>query len=1337
MAQTTITPAKRNKIEHPLSWYQERMWLLNQKNPNDLSYNIPIAFLLEGELNFEALKRSLSEILQRHETLRTRFKTNPHGEAVQVISAPESFTLPLHNIQESEIPHYIEENTRHVFDLINEPVVNGQLLRINSLRHLLLLNVHHIAADGWSIESILFSELQECYGAFSAGRIPELKPLPVQYIDFAYWQRQSDMSNGLAFWQKHLDGYESSLELPTDFVRTPQSGRTSERFEYSYPPEFSEALEKFAQAHGCTMFMCLLAGFALTVNRYTGKDDICIGTTTSGRILPEIENLIGFFINILPLRISVDEESTVIDFLNAVRHVALSGFDHQTVPFERIAYSQSNLHGNSSNSLVPLVIRHQNFPRTHLDDSLSGGVKFGSCPGYEGYRTATGRDAFARCEIELSYTGNRKKLEVEVMYASDLYKPPTIKKLLLHHEQLMREMIADDKQRLCNLTMLTIADRQRLLVEFNRTEREIKKTDTFALRWDEQVRKKQDAVACYDNYGKWYYRDIAAAANAFAIHLTEKGIKPGDTVGVCMERSASMLASILSIWKTGAAYVPLDPSYPDSYLSLITNDAKPRLIVCTSAQQEKFAFNHDACFIVDKKLPQLPEISSVIPTIAVSPDDPAYIMYTSGSTGRPKGAKIPHRQLINWLDNLEANWPFEEGEMVAQKTTIAFAVSVKEIFAGLLNGCPLTFIDSESVKDPVRFVSALQDCNASRLNLVPSHLQSILSYMKKSGLTLPSLRYCFTAGEPLTSETVLAFRNIVPQARLLNNYGCTELNDITYYEATGFDGSQSFVPVGKPIQNTKLFILDRRGRPVPEGVPGEVHVASEGMALGYNNLDNFTKERFLHNPFSKDYREIMYNTGDVARYIADGNLEFVGRWDFQVKIRGFRVDVRHVEKIMGEYEGMGVRAVVGEKGQLLAFYIQLPGHVIDIEKLRHFLEQKLPPYMVPTAYVRLDEMPKLPNGKLNRRALKISTGTLQQSDTYVAPQTDTERALAELWSEVLQIPEEQIGKHAHFFELGGHSLSATRLVARLKDRMNIEIGLSFIFEHPRLDEIADLLSSYSKSKDEEDEEYIHKFRKNISGRPVLQLPGILQDKVVLVTGASRGIGRSTVRLLASQGAKVAINYFNSDEHALIVKEIIEEDGGDAEIFQADTTDPQQIKTLIQQVNSHFGKIDVLVSNAAIGFKIAPFINSSWEDFEIKVIDELKSFYLLCKEVVPGMIERKCGSIIAVSSTMSKHPQSGYSAHSAAKAALDAFVRTMAIELGPDGIRINTVAPGLTITDATAAMSKRIKETAAENCPLKRNGIPRDVSGAILFLASDLSQFMTGTYLPVDGGYTML
>lgn len=1333
---TTIVPLKQDTAEYPLSWFQERMWLLNRKNPEDLSYDIPVVFLLEGEINIDALNRSITEILRRHETLRARFTLNGRGEPIQIITPSEPFTLAIIEVQESDVPRYIEENMRYVFNLETGPIVTGSLLVIHSHRHLLLLNVHHIAADGWSVESILFSELQECYEAFSSGNTLPLKQLPVQYTDFASWQRRIDLTGGLEFWRKHLSGYEASLELPSDYLRTPHSGSTSGRLEYRYSKAFSQSLEQFAQSHGCTLFMALLAGFALTINRYTGKEDLCIGTTTSGRILPEIEKLIGFFINILPLRFSIDESVTVGEFMNHVRSTALAGYDHQIVPYERIVYSSIVERSDTSSQLVPLVIRHQNFPRTNLEKTLPGGVKFGSYPGYEGYRTATGKDAIARCEVELSYTGDRNKLDVEVMYASDLYRPETIHQLLMHHEQLLTELMIDSKRPLSELSMLTETDRKHLFIDFNQTKQTVQ-NGNFVTRWDEHVEEIPDFIACYDAYGSWSYLNIAAAANTLAKRLVDKGVKPGDIIGVCMERSAPLISAYLAIWKTGAAYVPLDPAYPETYLTQITSDAKPKLIICTADLVAKLGLKEENCCVIDAILPvhhgSVPEFSPV----SLRPDSLAYVMYTSGSTGIPKGARVPHIQLMNWLGGIESRWPFSSDEVIAQKTTIAFAVSVKEIFAGLLNGCALAFIGTEAVKDPVLFVDALRRSKATRVNLVPSHLMAVLSYMKKEGIALPSLRICITAGEPLTAEMVMLFRSLLPHTRLINNYGCTELNDMTYYDTTDFDGTQSFVPVGKPIQNTQMYVLDRCGRPVPVGVPGEVHVASVGMALGYHNLEDFNKERFIQNPFSKDYGAILYNTGDVVRYLPDGNLEFLGRWDFQVKIRGFRVDVRHVEKVMGEFEGMGTRVVIGEKGQLLAFYLQQPESVLDIGKLREFLEQRLPHYMVPTTFVALSELPKLPNGKLNRRALKVSSGTIQQSDTYEPPSTETEKILAEIWSDVLEIPEERVGKRSHFFELGGHSLSATRFIARVKERMGIEVGLSLVFENPRLNEIALNLAASTKTQDSDDDSIIKKSNRSGGSRRSSGIPGLLEDKVVLVTGGSRGIGRSAVRLLASHGASVAINYLKSTDQAQMVKDIIDEDGGIAEIFQGDSTDPQQVNDLVKNVRDRFGKIDVLVANAAIGFKVAPFIQYDWADFEHKLTNEIKSIFLLTQAVVPEMISRKNGSIIAVSSTMSKHAQPGYSAHGAAKSALDSFVRSIANELGPDGIRINTVAPGLTLTDATAPMANQIKDTASARCPLRRNGLPRDIAGAILFLASDLSQFMTGTYLPIDGGYTML
>lgn len=1333
----TIQPAKRSTQEHPLSWFQERLWLLNQKNPQDVSYNIPVTFLIEGILDSTALNRSLTRILSRHQNLRTRFISTPRGEPAQIIAPEAEFLLPEIQVREDELAQHVSANANHVFNLSDGPILIGRLLHVNPRRHLLLLNVHHIAADGWSIEGILFSELQECYAAFCADGEPRLPLLAIQYTDFAYWQRRQELSLELTFWQDRLANYESSLELPSDFLRTPQSGRRSNTLVRRYSKEFSVALDQFAQGHGCTLFMCLLAGFALTVSRYTGREDLCIGTTTSGRNLPELEGLIGFFINILPLRIRVDEGSTVEDYMNLVRETALSGFDHQMVPFERILYSMERVQSESSNALVPLVLRHQNFPHARMDGTLPGGVRFLAYTDDESDDAISNRDTPARCELELSYTGDRNELKVEVMYASDLYRRQTIDRLLSHHEHLLKSMFAGPRQRLNDLAMLSPDSVRRLCGESNQSAQRESPLVTFVERWNAQARSSPTAIACYDELGPWRYDDIAAKVNQLTQTLATHGIRDGDVVGVCLDRGAPLLVSLLSIWKSGAAYVPLDPSYPVTYLQQILTDAAPKRVICSAAYQAKLGLAASDCCVLDSQLDRLSERADPSTTVEVTPDHLAYIMYTSGSTGTPKGVLVPHRQLINWLGGLEANWPFVPGDVVAQKTTMAFAVSVKELFAGLLNGCPIVFLDSGTVQHMTAFVAALARHEVTRLNLVPSHLEALLAHLRKEGMTLPAMRICVTAGEPLTAEIVQEFRTILPGARLVNNYGCTELNDITYFDTTLYDDTQGFVPIGRPIQNTRLYVLDRRGRLVPEGVPGELHVATDGMSKGYHNLSALTAERFLRNPFDEDPNSILYNTGDVVKCLSDGQLEYIGRWDFQVKVRGFRVDVRHVEKALGEYEGMGIRAVVGDGAQLMAFYMAQPERTIDVGALREFLQLRLPAYMIPSTFIAMDTMPRLPNGKLDRRALKPSAGRMQRSEVYEAPSTPTETLLAAIWSEVLEIPEEAIGRRTHFFEIGGHSLSATRLIARMKDQLGLEIGLSQVFEYPRLEELGQYVCDSQKVRQVEDDLRLPKRSESISPFERRGVPGLLENKVVLVTGGSRGIGSTTVRLLASQGASVAINYVQSHGRATQAKELIEHAGGIAEVFRADITDVDQVAQMVSQVRSRFGKIDVLVANAAIGFKIQPFLEYDWADFERKLNDELRSMFYLCQAIIPEMVERKTGSIVAVSSSMSKLAQDGYVAHSTAKAALDAFVRALAVELGPEGVRINTVAPGLTLTDATANMPHQQKDAAAARCPLRRNGLPRDVAGAVLFLASDLSQFMTGAYLPVDGGFTML
>jgi len=1337
-----IQPVPRTPQGASLSWFQERLWFLNRVNRDDAGWNIPFVFLIEGPLDVKALERSLTEILRRHENLRARFVSAPGGAPVQMAADPAPVVLEVVEATEEESAALVAASAEHRFDLENGPVLIHKLVRLGPERHLLLVDIHHIVADGWSIEGILFSEIQTCYQAYAQGLEPSLPALPIQYSDFAAWQRRQDLSKHLSWWRESLLGYEGGLELPADHLRRPGSGKTSAAFVRRYDAAFCQELDRFAKRHDATLFMSVLAAFALVAWRYTGREDVCIGTTTSGRPLPELEGLIGFFINILPLRVEIDPAMPVREYMARVRKLTVAGFEHQAAPFERILQSLDGDWKTRGSELVPLVVRHQNFPHARMDGDLPGGARFSaySQGGEETGDSPSGGAAQARCELELSYTGNRDGLKVEAVYASDLYRRETVERILSHHEQLLRSMIEDDSLPVGELGMMGREELHRVAVESNRSLPGTDSVLTFVERFDARAALAPDATACVDGDGRTTYRELSARANRLANALAARGVGKGDLVGVCHERDASLLAVFLAVWKAGAAYVPVDPSYPDSYRAQILADASPRLVLGTRATLDGIGLEADRAFALDEQDAWLRGLPEVAPESVGGLDSLAYVMYTSGSTGTPKGVRVPHRQLANWLGGIEANWPFDEGDVVGQKTTIAFAPSVKELFAGLLNGAPQVFIDAATMLDTPAFVAALARHGVTRLNLVPSHLEGVLRHLEKEQSTLPALRMCITAGEPLSSELVAKFRTLLPRARLINNYGCTELNDITYFDTEGFDTSEGFVPAGRPIQNTRVYLLDARKRLVPDGVPGELHVATAGMPEGYHNLPELDATQFHPNTFRESIGDRLFNTGDLARRLPGGDIEYIGRRDFQIKVRGQRVDVRHVEKVMGEYAGIGLRAVVGDGSQLVAYFVPAGGTSVDIEALRRFLLERLPVFMVPAAFVAVEAMPRLPNGKLDRRALKPSAGQVQQSRAYEAPSTGVERAIAAIWSEVLGFAVEEIGRSTHFFEVGGDSLAAARVMGHIHEKLGAEVGMSILFENPRLSDLGERVETLRKEGTWETE----------PGRDAAAEPegdvvrrrgsaggGLLEGKVVLITGGSRGIGSSAARLLAAHGAKVAINFRRSEARAARVKELIEAEGGEAELFQGDVTDRDQVRTMVEAVLARYGRIDVLVSNAAIGFKMKPFLEHDWDDFQRKVNDEVAQLFFLCKEVVPGMVAQGGGSIVSVSSAMSKSHGEGFIAHSAAKAALDAFVRSLASELGPEGIRVNTVAPGLVITDATANLAPSLKESAATWTPLRRNGVSADVAGAILFYASDMSRFVTGSYQPVDGGMTML
>ncbi|KAK5657201.1 hypothetical protein OQA88_3259 [Cercophora sp. LCS_1] len=1317
----------------PLSWFQQRLWVHYERSPDDTSYNLPFPTLIRGDLDIPALEQSVNIIAARHESLRTLYGETEDGEPVQFVTSQRYVWLPVVSVDRTQLLEHLDRFLEHRFDLRRGPIFVASLLKLPSNDHLLLFNIHHIAADAWSLKAILKSELQSAYAAFCRGQQPLLPPLTTQYKEYARKQRSSEQSvEPEHYWTEVLKGYEDSLELPTTYSRQLKSESTSGTFVYRYPVEFSRELERLSRENGCTMFMCLLAALAVTISRYADKGDLCIGTTTSNRSDVDLEPLIGFFVNILPLRMRIDEESTVADLLKAVRNQVLGAFEHPA-PFERILQVTDVANRSSKNPLVPVVIRHQNFPQTSSNASLPLGTAFESWPEAdekdEGILKLWAREHVpARCELELSYAGDADGLAVETVFAANLYDRATIERLLNHHQHVLEGMFRSSSKRVLELPMLRDADVAGILQRNDGVPTTEAPTASFVGRFDAQVERAPEAVACWDAKGAWSFLDIGRRSESIAHALTARGTVPGDLVAVCLPRGGELLATLLGIWRVGAAYVPIDPAYPATYSRLMLDDASPNTIVCgTTWKHQVLPDVDDAKWLQLEQITHLPEDASR-EQLQIHPDSLAYVMYTSGSTGKPKGARVPHRQLNNWLDSLEAHLPFQPGEVVGQKTTSVFAAGVKEIFAGLLNGCPQVTIDDATMRDIPAFVDVLARHRVSRLNLLPSHLAGMMEHLRATGKRLYAMRVVVTAGEPLSKALVLSFRELFPEARLFNNYGCTEVNDITYYDTANLDTSQhEFVPMGTPIANTKVYVLDRYGRLVPDGVAGELHVASVGLPDGYHGLDELTAERFAPNPFGSVPSTRLYNTGDVVKRLPDGSLDYIGRWDFQAKIRGFRIDVRQVEQVMSDFPGIRSRAIVGQGDRLTAFYTSAPDQPVQMGDLRSFLQEKLPNYMVPDTFVLLEAMPQLPNGKLNRRALRDTQGIAQQSGSYEPPVTPTERALAKIWGVVVNVPAARIGRQTNFFEIGGHSLSAMRVLARIKDTFRVELPLSNLFDQPRLETIA---AAIDREKGES---------------PDLPAPsmkpragvGLLDGKVALVTGGSRGIGMSTALLLAEQGAKVAINYRDSEAQALDVKSMIESAGGVADVFPADVTSAEDVNRMVSAVCDKFGHIDILVANAHVQFRKQPFLTTPWADIERKVNDELKAIFHPCQAVAPGMVKRRTGSIIAMSSTLSKRSQEGFLAQSTAKAALDAFVRSLSSELGPFGIRCNTLAPGLTLTDAAIGMPAYRKEKVANMCPMRRNALPEDMAGAVIFFASDLSQFMTGTYMPIDGGFTTL
>ena len=1024
----------------PLAPVQERLWMVHQMQGLQDSYNMPLALQLQGPLSIPALQAAFDALLQRHETLRTRFLADAGGQLRQEIEPTLTLPIPVRQALREEVPALTEAHAQQVFDLGRAPLLNVQVLRLDEQEHVLLLNMHHIISDGWSM-NVLGHDMEQLYAAQLRGKPAQLPALGVQYADYAHWLRGQDMAPHAAYWAQQLHGYEPGLTLPLDRPAQPEPS-AARTLSLDYPAELSAALGSFCAQHGATLFMALTAALGAVLQRYTGRRDLCLGTTVAGRDRAELEPLIGFFINIVALRLDLSGDPSGSELIERVKRTVLQALEHQALPFEQVL-QQHKLSGDSAQELVPVMVRHQNFPDT-VDAQWGDGLTVELLPGSE---------QSAKCPLDLQFFGDARGLSATVEYAADLFDEATVRRLVQHHQQVLQQMVRQPMQPLSGLQLLT-ADERQIIEQTNRTARELDGALSVVALFEQQAQAAPEACACIDEQGLLSYAELNARANRIAHALRARGVSPEVRVGLYLPRSCEFIAAMLGIFKAGGVYVPLDVNAPPAYLQRLIDDAQPQVML-HGAQSPAAACPDVELLSVAEAASQGSETNLSEPW---HPQQLAMLAYTSGSTGLPKGVLVPHGQLLNLLRSMQARLPLGSGDIVAQKTMAPFVVSMKELWGALLAGVPQVVVGDALLKDPPAFIGALQRGRVSRLFIVPSHLQAVLDALDDPE-ALSHLRVCVTAGEPLSQSLRERVQRTLPWVALWNNFGCTELNDTTYCDAAHLNGAGQFVPIGRPIDNVQVHVLDDRLREQPIGVPGELCVHYAWMARGYWRQPELTAERFVPHPYGPPGSR-LYRTGDFVRRLADGSLEYLGREDFDIKIRGQRVDVRQVEAALAACDGVHLAAAGAwrdDRGDthLVAYVVPRSEQPLQAAWLRRELAERLPAFMVPSLYVALQALPRTTTGKLDRKALPAPQADALAQQPYVAPQTDTERALAAIWSELLDVPLERLGRADDFFALGGHSLLASRVASQVQQALHRPLQLREVFEHPTLHELAD------------------------------------------------------------------------------------------------------------------------------------------------------------------------------------------------------------------------------------------------------------------------------------------
>jgi amino acid adenylation domain-containing protein len=1054
-----IRPISRDE-ELPISFAQQRLWFLNKLEGPSATYNMQAALRLEGPLHQNALEQSLQTLVQRHENLRTAFPTLQGFPMVQISESPSqlsvlNLTALLLEEQQQEVQRLVNDDAIRPFDLEKGPLFRATLLQLGANSHVLLLNMHHIISDGWSI-GVLIREWSVLYKAFVQDQPSPLPPLPIQYVDFAHWQRQwlqgDVLQQQVNYWKQQLANAPALLELPTDHPRPPVQRFQGANLPLSLSPELTAQLKSLSQQTGSTLFMTLLSAFATLLSRYSGQSDIVIGSPIANRTHRQTESLIGFFVNTLVLRLDLSGNPPFDTVLQQARRVALEAYTHQDIPFEQLVEELKPARNMSHSPLFQVMLVLQNAPMSNLEMS---GVSL---------TPLEMESVIAKFEITLSLTETDQGLVGGLEYNTDLFESATIERLRGHLNTLLTGLVTNPQQPIHELPLLTEAEQQQLLA-WNETATDYPRDKTLVDLFEEQVEQTPEAIAVIFEDQQLTYLQLNMKANQLAHYLQSLGVKPEVLVGICLERSLEMVIGLLGILKAGGAYLPLDPAYPAARLAFMLEEAHVPVLLTQLSLTEGLPETTATVVCLDVEAEVLSQLSTENIASEVGPTNLAYVIYTSGSTGKPKGVAVPHRAVNRLVFNTNYIKLISD-DAVAQASNASFDAATFEIWGALLHGARLIGMTKDITLSPQEFVAHLREHEISVIFLTTALFNQLA---REVPTAFKSVREVLFGGEAVEPRWVARVLKNEPPQRLLHVYGPTENTTFSsWYLVKDVPEKATTIPIGRPISNTQLFILDKYLQLSPIGVPGELHIGGAGLARGYKGRPELTAEKFIKNPFSDDPNSRLYKTGDLARYLSDGNIEYLGRIDNQVKIRGFRIELGEIEAVLAQHPALRENAVIVHEAsktdkRLVAYFVPHQGQFIENTTLRSFLTELLPDYMIPSVFVRLDAMPLTPNGKIDRRALPEPDGTRPQLEAaYVMPQTEAEQEIAQVWQKALQL--EKVGIYDNFFEVGGHSLLMVQVQSSLQAIFGQPLSIVELFQYPTIHALAKHLTQDDTQK---------------------------------------------------------------------------------------------------------------------------------------------------------------------------------------------------------------------------------------------------------------------------------